>query len=141
MTLKKVFFIVLRIVNVALMYLGLAFLLILLATDAEAKSSLRTVKCDESKMIEVYVRPSFSTIINFPVKPDNVVLGGKNQFAIEYIKNDLALTALSSNARTNLFVYLFGRRCGFQLMASSASHDNLILVRDPEETKIKVPFK
>jgi len=141
MKIEKAIITFLKVFNIFLMYLGAAFLLILIASDADAKSSLRTVKCDESKMIEVYVRPSFSAIINFPVKPDNVVLGGKNQFAIEYIKNDLALTALSSNARTNLFVYLFGRRCGFQLMASSASHDNLILVRDPEETKIKVPFK
>lgn len=131
-----------KILRITLIYLGAASLLFLLVNDsAEAKTSLRTVKCDESKMIEVYVKPSFSTIINFPVKPDNVVLGGKNQFAIEYIKNDLALTALASNSRTNLFVYLFGRRCGFQLMASASQHDNLILVRDPEETKIKVPFK
>lgn len=130
-----------KLLRIVLIYLGAAALLLLIVNDSEAKTSLRTVKCDESKMIEVYIKPSFSTIINFPVKPDNVVLGGKNQFGIEYIKNDLALTALSSNARTNLFVYLFGRRCGFQLMTSSSNHDNLILVRDPEESKIKVPFK
>lgn len=130
-----------RVLRIVLVSIGAAGLLLLLAKDSEAKSSLRTVKCDEAKMIEVYVKPSFSTIINFPIKPDNVVLGGKNQFAIEYIKNDLALAALSSNAKTNLFVYLFGRRCGFQLIASGQNHDNLILVRDPEETKIKVPFK
>ena len=130
-----------KVLRIVLIYLGAAALLLLIVNDAEAKTSLRTVKCEESKMIEVYIKPSFSTIINFPVKPDNVVLGGKNQFGIEYIKNDLALTALSSNARTNLFVYLFGRRCGFQLMTSSSNHDNLILVRDPEESKIKVPFK
>lgn len=141
MILKNENFSISKLMRIVLIYLGAAALLLLMVNDSEAKTSLRTVKCDESKMIEVYVRPSFSTIINFPVKPDNVVLGGKNQFAIEYIKNDLALTALSSNARTNLFVYLFGRRCGFQLMASSANHDNLILVRDPEESKIKVPFK
>lgn len=141
MTLKGENFSISKILRIALIYLGAAALLLLMVNDSEAKTSLRTVKCDESKMIEVYVKPSFSTIINFPVKPDNVVLGGKNQFGIEYIKNDLALTALSSNARTNLFVYLFGRRCGFQLMASSSNHDNLILVRDPEESKIKVPFK
>lgn len=130
-----------NILRIALIYLGAASLLFLFINDSEAKTSLRTVKCDEAKMIEVYIRPSFSTIINFPVKPDNVVLGGKNQFGIEYIKNDLALTALASNSRTNLFVYLLGRRCGFQLMASVSQHDNLILVRDPEEVKIKVPFK
>lgn len=131
----------LKVLRIVLIYLGAAALLFLIMNDSEAKTSLRTVKCDESKMIEVYIKPSFSTIINFPVKPDNVVLGGKNQFGIEYIKNDLALSALSSNARTNLFVYLFGRRCGFQLMTSSSNHDNLILVRDPEESKIMVPFK
>ncbi len=131
----------LKILRIFLIYSGAVAFLLLFVNDSEAKTSLRTVKCDESKMIEVFVRPSFSTIINFPIKPDNVVLGGKNQFAIEYIKNDIALTALSSNSRTNLFVYLFGRRCGFQLMASSANHDNLILVRDPEEVKIKVPLK
>lgn len=141
MILKNERFSISKILRIVLIYLGAAALVLLLVNDSEAKTSLRTVRCDESKMIEVYVKPSFSTIINFPVKPDNVVLGGKNQFGIEYIKNDLALTALSSNARTNLFVYLFGRRCGFHLMASSASHDNLILVRDPEESKIKVPFK
>ncbi|OFZ30716.1 MAG: hypothetical protein A2622_13690 [Bdellovibrionales bacterium RIFCSPHIGHO2_01_FULL_40_29] len=141
MTLKDRNFSILKKLRIILIFLGMAAMLQVLVNDAEAKTSLRTVKCVESKMIQVYVRPSFSTIINFPVKPDNVVLGGKNQFAIEYIKNDLALTALSSNSRTNLFVYLFGRRCGFQLMSSSVNHDNLILVRDPEESKIKVPFK
>lgn len=118
----------------ALLAFGLAF-------ETQAKSSLRIVKCDESKMIDVFIKPNFGTIINFPVKPDNVVLGGARQFAIEYIKNDLALTALSSNANTNLFVYLLGRRCGFHLITSSSQFDNLVQVRDPEDTKIKVPFK
>jgi hypothetical protein len=135
---KKRIFQLLRIV---LIYLGAFCLLLIMMDQSQAATELRTVKCDESKMSEVYVKPNFTAIINFPIKPDNVVLGGKNQFGIEYIKNDIALTALSSTAKTNLFVYLFGRRCGFQLMASSQRHDNLILVRDPEETKIKVPFK
>lgn len=69
-----------------------------------------------------------------------MVLGGQQQFAIEYIKNDV-LTALSSNSKTNLFVYLMGRRCGFQLITSSLLHDNLIQVRDPEDLKMKIPFK
>ena len=133
---KKTIF---HLMQIALIYLG-AFCLLLM-DQSQAATQLRTVKCDESKMSEVYVKPNFTVIINFPIKPDNVVLGGKNQFGIEYIKNDIALTALSSMSKTNLFVYLFGRRCGFQLMASSQRHDNLILVRDPEETKIKVPFK
>lgn len=135
---KKIIF---QWLHIALIYIGALCLLLVMMDHAEAATQLRTVKCEESKMTEVFVKPNFTAIINFPIKPDNVVLGGKNQFGIEYIKNDIALTALSSSARTNLFVYLFGRRCGFQLMTSSQRHDNLILVRDPEETKIKVPFK
>lgn len=130
-----------KYLKVLLIYLGAACLLFLIANDSEAKTSLRTVRCDEAKMIEVYIRPNFGTIINFPVKPDNVVLGGQRQFGIEYIKNDIALTALSSNSNTNLFVYLLGRRCGFHLITSSSQQDNLIQVRDPEDLKMKVPFQ
>jgi len=124
-----------------MVYLGAAALIFLLVRESEAKTSLRVVKCDESKMIDVFVRPNFGTIINFPVKPDNVVLGGQRQFGIEYIKNDIALTALTSNSNTNLFVYLQGRRCGFKLITSSSQQDNLVQVRDPEDSKMKVPFK
>lgn len=124
-----------------MVYLGAAALVFLLVRESEAKASLRVVKCDESKMIDVFVRPNFGTIINFPVKPDNVVLGGQKQFGIEYIKNDIALTALTSNSNTNLFVYLLGRRCGFRLITSSSKQDNLVQVRDPEDSKMKVPFK
>lgn len=119
-----------------------AFLLVFLKTfNVESRPTLRIVKCDESKMIDVFIKPNFGTIINFPVKPDNVVMGGQKQFAIEYIKNDLALTALASNANTNLFVYLLGRRCGFHLITSSIQHDNLVQVRDPEDLKMKVPIQ
>lgn len=130
-----------KFIRVLIIYLGAACLLFLFVNDSEAKTQLRTVKCDESKMIDVYVRPNIGTIINFPVKPDNVVLFGKNQFGIEYIKNDIALSALTSNANTNLFVYLLGRRCGFHLVTSTANQDNLIQVRDPEDSKMKVPFQ
>lgn len=130
-----------KYLKIFMIYLGAAALMFLLTQDSDAKSSLRTVRCDESKMIDVFVRPNFGTIINFPVKPDNVVLGGQRQFGIEYIKNDLALTALTSNSHTNLFVYLMGRRCGFRLITSVAQQDNLVQVRDPEDVKMKVPFK
>ena len=130
-----------KYLKVLLIYLGVACLLFLMVDDSEARSSSRIVRCDEAKMIEVYIRPNFGTIINFPVKPDNVVLGGQKQFGIEYIKNDIALTALSSNSNTNLFVYLMGRRCGFHLITSSSQQDNLVQVRDPEDAKMKLPLQ
>ena len=123
-----------------LIYVVAVILFFLLSHEVQAKTSLRTVKCDESKMIEIFVRPNFGTIINFSVKPDNVVLGSQKQFGIEYIKNDIVLTALSSNSNTNLFVYLLGRRCGFHLITSSQQQDNLIQVRDSDDSKLKVPF-
>lgn len=124
-----------------MIYLGAACLLFVLIHESEAKAPMRVVRCDESKMVDIHVRPNFGTILNFPIKPDNVVLGGQRQFAIEYIRDDLALTALNSNANTNLFVYLQGRRCGFHLIASMRAPDQLVQVRDPEESQMKVPFK
>jgi hypothetical protein len=110
-----------------------------LAVHADTNTA-RTVRCDETRMVTIYVRPHFSTIINFPVKPDNVVLGGQKLFAIEYIKNDLAITTLGPNASTNLFAYLTGRRCGFLLVTNASRHDSLVRVRDPEDAKFRVKF-
>lgn len=111
--------------------------LLSLAPDVLA-ADLRLVNCDESKVVPIFVRPNFGTIINFPVKPDNVLLGSSKQFGLEYIKNDIALTALFPGATTNMFVYLFGRRCGFLLKTSSSGFDNVVRVRDPDENKIRV---
>jgi hypothetical protein len=113
------------------------FILAMLKSNCEA-SELRVVKCDDSKIVPILVRPNFGTILNFPVKPENVLLGSNKQFGVEYIKNDLALTALTPNASTNMFVYLFGRRCGFLLKVSQKQYDNVVRVRDPDENKIRV---
>lgn len=124
-------------------------LLLLQGEDVHAKPvikkmsqpKIKNVYCDESKLVPINVKPTYTTIINFPIKPDNVILGSKNLFSVEYIKNDLAVNSLSYSSKTNLFVYLLGRRCGFELKSSNSDHDNLILVRDPEEVKVKVPQK
>jgi hypothetical protein len=105
---------------------------------AVAKLSSRSIKCDESKTETVWIKPNYSTVMSFPVKPDNVLLGGKRLFAIEYIKNDLAISALSNSSETNLFVYMLGRRCGFKLKTSNKQSDEIIQVLDPDESKLKV---
>lgn len=121
-----------------LFILGLLALLFVFIQKAQAKSSYRIVTCSDSKVMDIYVRPNFTTIINFPIKPDNVVLGGKSLFNIEYIKNDLALTALTSHSNTNLFVYLYGRRCGFQLITSSQLQDAVVRVQDADDIKLNI---
>lgn len=113
-------------------------IILALALPSLAFANARIVKCDENKVATIYIRPNFGTVINFPIKPDNVLLGSTKQFAIEYIKSDIALTALSSNANTNMFVYLFGRRCAFLLTTGAGRYDSIIKVRDPDENKIKV---
>ncbi len=123
--------------------------LLLRGEDVHAKTGVRVSKqpkiknvyCDDSKMVPILVKPTFTTILNFPVKPDSVVLGSQKLFSVDYIKSDLAINSLTSNSKTNLFVYLFGRRCGFELRTSHGDHDNLVLVRDPEENKIKVQIQ
>jgi len=112
------------------------FALSLLGNSAFAE--YRVVNCDETKIVTIYIRPNFGTIINFPIKPDSVLLGSNRQFSIQYIKNDVALTALNSQANTNMFVYLFGRRCSFLLTTNSSKYDNVVRVKDPDENKIRV---
>jgi len=126
-------------------FIGIQLLAFVLALTTFSKvataSGFRTVACDESKMIDIFVKPNMGTIINFPIKPENIVLGGKKMFSVEYIKNDVVITALSSGATTNLFVYLLGRRCGFQLVVSNVKQDSLIRVSDTDDSKMKVQFK
>ena len=114
------------------------WLLALLLFPFASHADYRVVNCDETKIVTIYVRPNFGTIINFPVKPDSVLLGSTKQFSVQYIKNDVALTSLSTQANTNMYVYLFGRRCSFLLTTSSNRYDNVVRVRDPDENNIRV---
>ena len=101
----------------------------------------RLVRLSDEKMAKIYIAPGRSTILNFPVKPTKSILGNKGSFSIEYIENDLALNALSSAARSNLFVYLQGRRYGFDLITTNQRGDSIVLVRDAFEKQMKVRVK
>jgi hypothetical protein len=116
----------------------LVMALSLIWLPVSAYSNSRVVKCDENKVAVVNIEPNFGTAINFPIKPDEVVLGSTKLFGVKYIRNDLVITSLTSNAKTNMFVYLFGRRCSFLLTTRSSSYDNVVRVQDPDESKIKV---
>lgn len=112
--------------------------LIVLGVSSNCLADFRVVKCDETKIVPIYIQPNFGTVINFPIKPDEVLLGSTKQFNVKYVKSDIALTALSSGAKTNMFVYLFGRRCGFLLTTGAGHYDSVVRVQDPDENKIKV---
>ncbi len=104
-------------------------------------STARTVYLTDKKMQAISVGAGRSTILSFPSKPTKVVLGNQGMFAVEYVENDLAISALRTPASSNLFVYLEGRRFGFELRTTGEGGDQIVLVRDSDERKVKVKIK
>lgn len=104
-------------------------------------STARTVFLSDKKMQPITVGAGRSTILSFPSKPAKVILGNQGMFAVEYVENDLAIAALRHPASSNLFVYLEGRRFGFELRTTSEGGDQIVLVRDSDERKVKVKIK
>jgi hypothetical protein len=101
----------------------------------------RTAYLTDKKMENVSVAPGRSVILSFPSRPTKVIVGNQGLFAVEYVENDLAIAALRNPARSNLFVYLEGRRFGFDLRTTAGDGDEILLVRDSEDQKVKVRIK
>lgn len=112
--------------------------LALALSSAVAAKSARTIRLNEKRTEFVYVTPGHSTVLSFPSRPTKVVLGNKGAFTVQYVENDLAVSALSFGAKSNLFIYLDGRRFGFNLRAVSDGGDEIVMVRDMDEDKWKV---
>lgn len=70
------------------------------------------------------------TVLEFPLEPEKVILGTKGAFAIEYVRSDLALSPMTGGARSNLFVYLAGRRFVLELSASATGGHTVYLIKD-----------
>ena len=66
-----------------------------------------------------------------------MILGGQGLFAVEYVESDIAITALKPSAHSNLFVYVEGRRFGFDLTTGTPG-DEIVLIRDSNDRKMKV---
>lgn len=99
----------------------------------------KIVPCDENKARPVLVGMGRITVLNFPIKPKEIVQG-ESHFDFKQIKNDLVIKPLKLGARTNVVVYLPERRCAFDLRSVSGGGDDLIFVRDPKETQMEVKF-
>lgn len=70
------------------------------------------------------------TVLEFPMEPEKVIMGTKGAFSIEYVRSDLAISPLTSSARSNLFVYLSGRRFVLELSTSSVSGNTVYFIKD-----------
>lgn len=101
----------------------------------------RNVFLSDKKTEPVQIGVGRSSILSFPSRPSKVILGSQGQFAVEYVENDLAIAALKPGAHSNLFVYLEGRRFGFDLRTTSGIGDEIVLIRDSEDRKVKVKIK
>ncbi|CAN5418010.1 hypothetical protein BH10BDE1_BH10BDE1_28030 [soil metagenome] len=120
-------------------FVGFA-LMIFLGQSADAEGA-RTVKCDESSVVLVYIRPQTGARFNFPIKPDDVVFGGSGLFSVKYVRNDIHVSPLTSSASTNMTVYFLGRSCTFKLVASQTRHDEIVLIKDSDSSKMKVKME
>lgn len=99
--------------------------------------SVKTIKLCEKNVESISISTK-GTVLDFPSEPEKVILGTKSSFSIEYIRTDLAISPLSMAAKSNLFVYLQGRRFALDL-STSALGTSLYYIKDCDEDKIKVP--
>lgn len=118
---------------------SLIILFLFISTLSFAKKP-KVLYSDETKMESIIVSPNRTVILSFPTKPSKIILGQKSLFAIEYVEQDLAISPLRVPATSNLFVYLEGRRFGFNLITGN-SGDDVVVIRDSKEEKITPRLK
>ena len=105
----------------------LLIFVLLINLDAYA-DRVKTLRVCENSVAEVAVSPQ-GTVFDFPQEPEKVILGTKGSFHIEYVKSDLAISPTTNQSRSNLFVYLLGRRFTFELKSVSNAQ-TLYFIRD-----------
>lgn len=76
------------------------------------------------------------TVLSFPTKPSKVIIGNTGSFGVEYVENDLAVSPLTTQARSNLFVYMLGRRFTLDLRTSMPGGASIVVVRDAIEKPV-----
>lgn len=117
-----------------LFFFALIFALLLVFTLNAFADEVKVIRLDEKTIGKVAISTR-GTVLSFPIKPSKVILGRAGTFGIEYVENDLAISPLNTAARSNLFVYLFGRRFSFDLITSSQGGSPVIRVLDAIEPK------
>lgn len=98
--------------------------------------NVKTIKLCEKSVAPIYISTK-GTVLDFPSEPEKVVLGTKNSFSIEYIRSDLAISPMTFTSKSNLFVYLHGRRFVLDL-ATAQSGVTLYFIKDCDADKVLV---
>lgn len=115
-----------------LFFVALIYIVIALYAICGYADEVKIVRLNESIVAKVLISTR-GTVLSFPAKPTKVILGRSGSFGIEYVENDLAISPLSLSSRSNLFVYLLGRRFAFDLVASPSAGTSVIQVRDADD--------
>lgn len=122
---------------------GITFLYLLLSFNQDADASVKkvankTLPCDSSKNV-VRVSTKKVTALSFLENPKDLI-PGDGSFDFKRVQNDIFVKALSSTAKTNMFVFVGSKRCRFNLVASEQSVDDLLEIREPSENIMEVEF-
>ncbi len=117
-----------------LFFFAIILVLLLSFTLKSFADEVQVIRLDDKSIGKVVISTR-GTVLSFPIKPSKVILGRAGTFGIEYVENDLAISPLNTAARSNLFVYLFGRRFSFDLITSPQGGSPVIRVLDAIEPK------
>ena len=117
--------------------LGVLFTLFVLSDTVLANENQNCALHLQTKSVAKLDISLNGTVLNFPAKPSKVILGRKGSFGIEYVDSDLAISPLSAEAKSNLFVYLDGRRFNFNLIVNTSGGCTLVSVRDSAEAQMQ----
>ncbi|HRK09150.1 MAG TPA: hypothetical protein PLZ57_15380 [Pseudobdellovibrionaceae bacterium] len=117
-----------------LFFLTLILVLLTSFTINAFAEEAKIIRLDEKTIGKVLISTR-GTVLSFPIKPTKVILGRAGTFGIEYVESDLAISPLNTAARSNLFVYLYGRRFSFDLVTSPQGGSPVIRVLDAIEPK------
>jgi len=101
---------------------GLLSVLILLCSPKAAfAKSVKSLSLSDDMVATVPVSYR-GTIISFPTKPIKVIIGNQGAFVVEYVNNDVVISPLTSHSRSNVFVYLEGRRFTLDAVARASGY-------------------
>ena len=100
----------------------------------------RTVRLSEREIATIWVHPE-GTVLSFPAKPSQVIVGREHQFDVQYVDADVAVVALTPDASASAFIYLLGRRYGLSLKTSKERGDRLVFIRDALDTIVDVEIE
>ena len=91
---------------------------------------VRTLVPDGSQMGTINLALGRSTVLSFEEPPQKIVVGNKNYFNFEFVKNDLTIQP-TDRVESNLFVYGKKRSWGFLLrFPKDGSYDDWVKVAE-----------